>query len=99
MAAVVLRPGQEASADELIASCRQHIAGYKAPKEVVFLDAPPRAPTDSVPAVADAMPPPSRKQSWLSAPVDTCFVVIPRTRKTGGELPRPGNACWVAAPA
>ena len=42
VAAVVLRPGVQASGDELIAFCKERIAHYKAPKEVRFLDALPR---------------------------------------------------------
>lgn len=42
VAAVVLRPGAAATAAELIAFCRDRIAHYKTPKEVVFLDALPR---------------------------------------------------------
>ena len=42
VAAVVLRRGQAAGTDELIAWCRARIAGYKTPKEIVFLDALPR---------------------------------------------------------
>ena len=42
VAAVVLRRGQAARADALIAWCRARIAGYKTPKEIVFLDALPR---------------------------------------------------------
>lgn len=41
-AAVVLRPGAQATAAELVAFCRDRIAHYKAPKEVRFLDALPR---------------------------------------------------------
>lgn len=41
-AAVVLRPGATATADELIGFCRQQIAHYKAPREVRFLAALPR---------------------------------------------------------
>ena len=41
-AAVVLRPNATASADELIAFCRERIAGYKTPKEIVFLATLPR---------------------------------------------------------
>ncbi|WP_170327433.1 AMP-binding protein [Ruegeria arenilitoris] len=37
---VELRPGQEANADEIIAYCREHLAGFKAPKAVVFMDLP-----------------------------------------------------------
>jgi acyl-CoA synthetase (AMP-forming)/AMP-acid ligase II len=42
VAAVVLRPGAAATADELIAFCKARIAHYKAPKAVRFLDALPR---------------------------------------------------------
>lgn len=41
-AAVVLRPGVTAGADELIAFCRDRIAHYKAPRRVEFLAALPR---------------------------------------------------------
>ena len=37
-AAVVLRPGARATEDELLAWCRERIAGYKRPRAVVFLD-------------------------------------------------------------
>jgi fatty-acyl-CoA synthase len=37
---VELKPGQSASADELVAWCRQHLAGYKVPKHVVFAELP-----------------------------------------------------------
>jgi acyl-CoA synthetase (AMP-forming)/AMP-acid ligase II len=41
-AAVVLRPGQQASAPELIAFCRERIAAYKAPRTIEFLAELPR---------------------------------------------------------
>ena len=37
---VELKPGQKASADELLQWCRQHLAGYKCPRTVVFADIP-----------------------------------------------------------
>ncbi|SDO68957.1 long-chain-fatty-acid--CoA ligase [Pseudomonas jinjuensis] len=40
-AVVVCKSGQEASAEEIIAHCRQHIAGYKCPKSVEFKKALP----------------------------------------------------------
>jgi acyl-CoA synthetase (AMP-forming)/AMP-acid ligase II len=40
-AVVVRRPGVEATAAELIAFCREHLAGYETPKAVVFADALP----------------------------------------------------------
>lgn len=42
VAAVVSRDGHTVSADELIRWCRARIAGYKTPKEVIFLDELPR---------------------------------------------------------
>jgi acyl-CoA synthetase (AMP-forming)/AMP-acid ligase II len=40
-AAVVRKPGQDASAEELIAHCKSLIAGYKCPRSVAFADALP----------------------------------------------------------
>jgi fatty-acyl-CoA synthase len=37
---VELKPGQSASADELMAWCRQHLAGYKCPRHIVFVELP-----------------------------------------------------------
>jgi long-chain acyl-CoA synthetase len=42
---VVLREGAQASEAELIAHCRAHLADYKCPKTVEFLDAIPKGPT------------------------------------------------------
>lgn len=41
-AVVALKPGQAATADDLVACCRERIAGYKAPRSVAFVDALPR---------------------------------------------------------
>jgi len=41
-AAIVLRPGAQASAEDLIGFCRSRIAPFKAPKDVLFLSALPR---------------------------------------------------------
>jgi fatty-acyl-CoA synthase len=41
-AIVVLRKGQQASADELIAFCKDRLAGYKRPRSVDFVDELPR---------------------------------------------------------
>jgi acyl-CoA synthetase (AMP-forming)/AMP-acid ligase II len=41
-AAVVLRPGETATADEIVEACRGRIADYKLPREVEFLDELPR---------------------------------------------------------
>jgi fatty-acyl-CoA synthase len=37
---IELKPGQAATADEIIAYCRQHVAHYKAPRYVVFRELP-----------------------------------------------------------
>jgi acyl-CoA synthetase (AMP-forming)/AMP-acid ligase II len=41
-ALVVPKPGRKPSAEDIIATARQHIAGYKLPKSVDFIDAIPR---------------------------------------------------------
>ena len=38
-------PGAEVSADELVAHCREHLAGYKCPKRVDFVEELPRTAT------------------------------------------------------
>ena len=37
---VELKPGKTATSDELIAWCREHLAGYKIPRMIVFEDLP-----------------------------------------------------------
>lgn len=37
---VELKPGKTATSDELIAWCREHLAGYKIPRTIVFEDLP-----------------------------------------------------------
>ena len=39
---VVLKSGEEATADALVAHAKQHLAGFKVPKKVVFVDDLPR---------------------------------------------------------
>jgi acyl-CoA synthetase (AMP-forming)/AMP-acid ligase II len=41
---VSLHAGADASAEGVIATCKAQLAGYKAPKRVVFVDRVPRAP-------------------------------------------------------
>jgi acyl-CoA synthetase (AMP-forming)/AMP-acid ligase II len=41
-AVVVLKPGKQASEEEIIRFCKDRIAHYKAPKSVDFIDALPR---------------------------------------------------------
>ncbi len=40
---VALRPGARAGAEELIAYCRERLAGFKYPRSVTILDALPKA--------------------------------------------------------
>jgi acyl-CoA synthetase (AMP-forming)/AMP-acid ligase II len=40
-AVVVLAPGQQVTAEEIIAHCKTLIAGYKSPRSVAFVDALP----------------------------------------------------------
>ena len=47
-ALVVLKPGTDATDQELIQFCRQRLAHFKAPKSVEFLDALPRSGTGKV---------------------------------------------------
>jgi long-chain acyl-CoA synthetase len=42
-AVVVLKPGQQATAEELIATCRGLIAGYKVPRSLECTDALPKS--------------------------------------------------------
>ncbi|QOL26412.1 acyl-CoA synthetase [Thalassotalea sp. LPB0316] len=37
---VTLKPGEQATSEEIIAFCRQHLAGFKCPKTIVFSDLP-----------------------------------------------------------
>ena len=45
---VVLRVGETATGDELIAHCRARLAKFKVPKQVQFIDALPRNPSGKV---------------------------------------------------
>ena len=40
---VVIKPGSQATAEEIIAFCRQHLAAYKVPRLVVFRDSLPKS--------------------------------------------------------
>ena len=48
LAFVELEPGVHLSADEVIAHCRRHIAGYKKPKHVSFVATLPRTASGKV---------------------------------------------------
>ena len=47
-ACVVVKKGEELSEAEVIAHAREHIAGYKCPKSVDFIDALPRNPSGKI---------------------------------------------------
>jgi len=40
---IVLKDGEKATADELIAFCRERIAGFKTPRQVEFRDSLPKS--------------------------------------------------------
>jgi len=40
---VVLRPGQTATAEDLVEHCRRELAAYKIPRSIVFLDELPKS--------------------------------------------------------
>jgi acyl-CoA synthetase (AMP-forming)/AMP-acid ligase II len=48
VAFVVRHPGNEVTGEELVEHCRANLAGFKVPKDVVFLDALPRNPSGKV---------------------------------------------------
>jgi long-chain acyl-CoA synthetase len=47
-AAVVLKPGEEAGADEIRAFVKERVAGYKYPRRIWFLDELPKGPTGKI---------------------------------------------------
>lgn len=47
-AVIVLKPGQMATAEEISAFCAQHLADYKVPKFIEFVDVIPRNPAGKV---------------------------------------------------
>jgi acyl-CoA synthetase (AMP-forming)/AMP-acid ligase II len=48
VAFVALRPGSTTTADALLDHCRVHLAKFKVPKEITFIDALPRNPSGKV---------------------------------------------------
>ena len=47
-AVVVLREGATATAEEIIAGCREHLGGFQVPRRVVFVDALPKNVTGKI---------------------------------------------------
>ena len=48
VAVVALKPGASATADEIIAFCREQLAAYKHPREVRFVDELPKGPSGKI---------------------------------------------------
>jgi long-chain acyl-CoA synthetase len=48
MAAVALKPGQQATEEEIIAYCKERVAAYKYPRSVRFLDELPKGATGKI---------------------------------------------------
>ena len=47
-ALIVLKEGQETASDGIIAFCKQHLAGYKTPRSIEFVDALPKNPQGKI---------------------------------------------------
>jgi acyl-CoA synthetase (AMP-forming)/AMP-acid ligase II len=47
-AVVVLKPGMQATEQEIIAAASQHLASYQKPRSVDFVDSLPKAPTGKI---------------------------------------------------
>lgn len=45
---VILKPGHISSEEEIIAYCREHMAAYKAPRKVKFVEELPRSPSGKI---------------------------------------------------
>ncbi len=48
LAYVVLKPNGRATAEDLIAHCQSHLAKYKCPKYIEFIDAMPKTPIGKI---------------------------------------------------
>lgn len=48
MAYVVMKPGEQASADDIINTAREHLASYQKPRAVAFVESLPKAPTGKI---------------------------------------------------
>ena len=47
-AILALKQGQKATQEGIINFCKEHLAGYKKPKSIVFIDEIPKNPDDKV---------------------------------------------------
>ena len=48
MACIIRKQGEDVGADELIGYCREHLAVYKAPRRVIFMEAFPLGPSGKI---------------------------------------------------
>ncbi len=48
VACIIRKQGEDVGADELIAYCREHLAVYKAPRRVIFMEAFPLGPSGKI---------------------------------------------------
>ena len=69
VAVVVRRPGAEVGGEDIIAFCRERLAKYKSPREVVFIDALPRNAAGKVlkRQLREQVRPPPAKQGAVTA--------------------------------
>ena len=47
-ALIVLKPGQRATAEEIVVHCRRHLAGFKLPSSVEFRESLPKTGTGKI---------------------------------------------------
>jgi fatty-acyl-CoA synthase len=47
-AVIVPRKGQNIAEEEILQLCREHLAPFKVPKKVIFMDALPKTPTGKI---------------------------------------------------
>ena len=48
VAFISLQPGAEITEDEIVAFCREHLASYKAPRQINFIDALPKTASGKI---------------------------------------------------
>jgi fatty-acyl-CoA synthase len=47
-AVIVVKEGQQLTEQDVLAHCKAHMAGFKSPKQVVFVDSLPKNPSGKV---------------------------------------------------
>ena len=66
VAVIQRRPGQDVTEAELIAFCKDHLASYKKPKQVVFVDELPRNAAGKILKRRAARPAPHRDRRMMT---------------------------------